>query len=701
MASLQLTGPGLTLHFTQTGEHLALSQIQRRDAAPLLYRDPAGTQPGSGPVGNPLAVVIPAGPQAGIHGMDRFRVTQLSHTERRLLAYLRHEALPLELVLEVEVEGHVATWRGQVIWNGPEPLELDVYYPMLSRLRFDPAGQDRTLMPQISGSVLAVADLNFRRAYLGNLSCPLFLVEGAGRGLAVLDDNRADLAADPGACALRSYTVGHTFPVPPDRPVRWDPAQNVVGGPDGVFVGVCHTRRLAAAEAGRPVANQTAERQTVTLPAVVRGDAVDLGPVRMYAYHGTWKEGAAWLRTQRRHVPFRTSPAGWYQRTTFLSEDMGDDMLKRGQSFHDYPKLLAQKQALGSDLFHLPGFHDPEVLGTPHNWLNRGDYFFAAQNLGGFEAVRQGVEALHRAGGHLLYYVEGLIMWKRSRIGRTQGRDWALMKADGTYDEHYQGFWHMCPACAGWRTWLADTCAQIVRTTGIDGFFIDSTCATHNHRCFNPAHRHPHPDVWNWGVRQMLREVRQAVDQVDPATILVVEGEGDLAREFADGFVTHGHDWTGWTLHEPLVRFLHPQMRAFESWASRQAAPVDRPIEWLHVWNSVVGHRIYAHGPHADEMAAWSHRTRRYYDAFPEICDAPLSQRDVEARHCMACLFDAMPVVLTVGNLSSQPVQAQVRLPVPGGMLFDRVDGLRVPVVDGEAALTLPPWEFRAFEVRA
>jgi hypothetical protein len=33
-------------------------------------------------------------------------------------------------------------------------------------------------------------------------------------------------------------------------------------------------------------------------------------------------------------------------------------------------------------------------------------------------------------------------------------------------------------------------------------------------------------------------------------------------------------------------------------------------------------------------------------------------------------------------------------------VLFDRVDGLRVPMAGARASLLLQPWEFRAFEIR-
>ena len=699
MSLITLAGPGLQVVFDYTDDRLMLQQLQRQDDAPLLSADDAGTA-GPGPVGNPLAVVIGKGQYAGIYGMASFSVASLTHDERHLLAFLVHDTLPMQLLLQVEVDGHVATWRGQVAWNGDEALEADIYFPLLSRVRCDAPERDRALMPFIAGSVQEpLSTVEFSNAYLGLLSAPFFLVEGGGRGLAVHDDNRADFAPDPGTTVKRTYVVGNTFPQLEKRP--WLPRdyESTYPGGSGPFLGICHTRVF------RPVGafDVPAPRETSPQRFDAQGDLVDLGPIRTYAYQGTWKTGAQWLREERRHVPFRTSPARWYQQTTFIAEDMGDDMLKRGQTFYDFPQLMAQKETLGSNFFHIPGFHDPEVLGTTHNWRNRGDYVFAAQNLGGFDAMRKGIDAIHRRGGHILYYVEGLIMLKRSRIGREHGKEWALMKEDGSYDDHYPGFWHMCPGSADWRQWLAQTCAEIVRTTEVDGFFIDSTCATHHHRCFNPAHHHPHPDTWNWGLRQLLREVREAVDSVNPETILFVEGCGDMAREFIDGFVTHSHAWTRQTFTEPLIRFVYPDMRAFESWGNDRLSPTAPEVrrEYLHVWNSVTGHRIYSHTPGWEEMAPLSARTRRYYDSFPEICERQLSMDDVAAENCLACLFDGLPRVMTIGNLSDQPVQATVMLPAPCGMLFDRVDSTRVPVANGTATLPLAPWEFRAFELRA
>ncbi len=696
MSTITLSSPGLTLDF-DIDHRLSLRQVRRECDRPLLYGDRRCKRNGSGPVGNPLAVVIQDGVHAGIYGIETFTVVKVTRSDRQLLCHLQHDSLPLAAILQIEVEGHVATFRGQVFWNGTDAVDMDVYYPLLSRVAAAGPAKDRVLLPVLSGAVHGpLASANVRKAYIGNVSSPCFILDGEDRGLAFLDDNQADRAADPVAACRRSFAAGTLFPLPPDVPCHHIP--QVAPGVDGPYVSVCHTRRFAAIAAEDGLANAAS---SVAKPTVAHdGESVDMGPIRMYAYEGGWRQGASWLREQLRDVPFRTSPAEWFQRTTFMGEENCYTMTAQGKTFHQFPAVLQSKRKLGADFFHFYGFHDADELGEKDLWRNRGDYFLAAQDYGGFKAARSGIEAIHRSGGRVIYYVEGLIVWKRSRIGLAKGRDWSLRRADGSEDVIYKGYWHMCPACAEWRAWLAATCAEIVRTTGVDGFFIDSQCATPYHRCFNPLHHHPHPDVWNWGVRQLLREVRAAVDAVNPNTIIIVEGVADLAREFADGSLSHSHDWTGWKLDEPLLRFLHPQMRVFESWTNRRVAPRHKPPEYLHVWNSVVGHRIYAHNSEADSMAALAQRTRRVYDSFPEICDSELSAHEVACANGFAQLFDGPPPVLTLGNLTARRTTATVTLPVASGSLFDRLSNEHLALTQRRVQIKLAPWEYRAFEVR-
>ena len=696
MNEIELKGSELSLVFAHEDGRLHLVRMRRRDGA-MLFADRACAIEGAGPAGNPLAVVIRTGKHAGIHETTAFRAEILERRPDRLLARLTHDRLPLFLTLAVSVEGNVSAWHGQVCWTGEEAVDLDVYLPLFSRLSLGGPERDRIIAPRVSGAVIGpTGRINLSSAacaYMGNMSSPSFLVDGGSRGLAFLDDNRADLAADPSACVRRSYIAGNDFTAVSRALLAL--SARIEGGEDGPFAGICHTRLLKSCGPDWEETRVRSEDPASMLP----GDYADLGPVMVHAYDGGWRAGASWLRGQRSHLVFRGSPADWYRRTTFISEDSGGAMLARGETFYAYPRVAAAKKRLGSDLFHVTGFHDPVILGSQKNFLNRGDYFHAARNLGGFEVARAGVEAVHRRGGRILYYVEGLIVWKGSRIGLSQGKDWALMEADGSYTEHYKGFWHMCPACDGFSDWLAETCAAIVRAVGVDGFFIDSSCATYNHRCFNPGHRHPHPDVWNWGLRRLFAKVRSAVDRADPRTILFTEGAADMAREYVDGFLSHSHQWTGGAFQLPFLRYLHPEIRVYESWGGGEATRM--PAAALHVWNFVHGQRIYAHQPGHEAMAALSLRAREYHDSYPEICDSPMAEAETTARGCLAETFLGAPVpVVTVGNPTAEEVQTVLTLPVPAGLLFDRVDGTRVKVIGGEAMMTLGPWEFRAFEAR-
>ena len=701
---IELSGPGLVLAFELNSDRLRLSGMRREGGTQILYHDRAGNKPGAGPIGNPFLVVFKEAAGARQAGPDAFIVNDLTHDDRFLRAFLQHDELPFQLTLEVSVEGHVATWRGQAMWDGEEHVDVDVYLPMLCRVRMPVDGGGRAIFAKLSGvSYPRLDEINFQQPYIGQMASPVFLIDGGDTGLAVVDNNRCDYLEDSDASVRRSYLAGNKFPLPQRN--EWfedEPA----GGEDGPFIGVCYSRLFRPIDAnllGDHV--RTAEGAAYLAGMLCNGDCVDVGPVRTYHYQGPWQVGAQWLREQRAWVPMRKSPAAWFEQTTISGEERLDTKLDEGFTFHDLPEVLTEERKIGADFFHIYGFSEPESLGGRDNWTNRGDYLLAAENMGGFDALRRGIDAVHRAGGRAIFYVEGLIVWKRSRIGRSRGGQWTMMAEDGTHELVYPGYWHMCPACPEWQQWFARECAQIVRMTGVDGFFIDSLCATPNHRCFNPAHEHPHPDIWNHGVRQLLRTVREELDKVDPRTIIFVEGAADIAREFADGAFCHSHDWNRSRFDVPLLRFLHPQARVYESFRpfpARNGKPIERsPDDYkpLHLSLFLHGQRYYI-GKFNEGMGPIMVRTRRYYDAFPELCDANLSLAPVTCDGGRAQLFDAMPPVLSVINPADAQQVVELKLPVPAGMLVDRVEGLRVPVLEGTARLDMAPLDFRAFEIR-
>ena len=108
---------GVVLTFERRGLQFSLQQIQRQTQPPILYGDSAMLSAGSGPIGNPLSLVVLNGPQQGTYGMDTFEVTQLEHSPTRLMVYLRNNRLPMQIGLEITTEGDVVEWRGQAVWQ--------------------------------------------------------------------------------------------------------------------------------------------------------------------------------------------------------------------------------------------------------------------------------------------------------------------------------------------------------------------------------------------------------------------------------------------------------------------------------------------------------------------------------------------------------------------------------------------------------
>lgn len=106
-------------------------------------------------------------------------------------------------------------------------------------------------------------------------------------------------------------------------------------------------------------------------------------------------------------------------------------------------------------------------------------------------------------------------------------------------------------------------------------------------------------------------------------------------REGNSAFWNHG------TFTEPLTRFVYPRMNAFESWGYG-----DNPQTAL-LFNAVNGFPIYAHNSHTETMAPYSRRVRDYYDVYPEITDAQMSERVPACPSCLAAIFEGNKTIVT------------------------------------------------------
>jgi hypothetical protein len=221
-------------------------------------------------------------------------------------------------------------------------------------------------------------------------------------------------------------------------------------------------------------------------------------------------------------------------------------------SFRDMPKLLEEARSIGTNTVYLIDYYQgwqgqpqksawrnkgdsiPPYMGKDEKWWfknawwNKGDYIPRA-DLGGAEAFKEGIAAVHRAGGRVIVYVEGFIISEQSQVGQTHGADWAILTTTGLLgpaEKPYYGNWKMCPACPEWVDYVVDVGRRLVGEYGVDGIHIDSFGAQKKgYGCVNPAHQHEigNPQVFHDGRVTLARQVRAAIQNEKPDAVVMVE----------------------------------------------------------------------------------------------------------------------------------------------------------------------------------
>jgi len=277
------------------------------------------------------------------------------------------------------------------------------------------------------------------------------------------------------------------------------------------------------------------------------GERLSLPPAEILIYRGDWrrtaKEYYAWFANAFRPL----KPPDWLRRSDGYT---GDWFGKRGgasmpgatqmDSFRDLPEAYRQSPID----HHEWAFHDrgcqfpvsPAGVNPPHYIHTTGDNILR-EDLGGPDALREGVAAVHALGFHFTFYVEGYIVHETSELAKDgRAARWSVMHKNGTITGNYtgQGFYHMCPTCEEWQDHLASVCSRLIRETGADGVRLDSL-GFYFLPCYNPAHNHPNPFVYNDGVRQLLDKVSRAVRKANPKAIITTEAPADFFARYAHG----------------------------------------------------------------------------------------------------------------------------------------------------------------------
>ncbi len=147
------------------------------------------------------------------------------------------------------------------------------------------------------------------------------------------------------------------------------------------------------------------------------------------------------------------------------------------------------------------------------------------EDLGGAEAMRQGIEKIHKMGQHFTLYVEFYIVPMESELyeHKPEAIYWT------TYDSKHQRmtiyqneyYFHMCPG-TGWADHMAEMVARLIRETGCDGVRLDS-CGSRFAPCYSKHHPHESPYDYNKWTYDLIEKVAKAARAVNPDIHLSTE----------------------------------------------------------------------------------------------------------------------------------------------------------------------------------
>ncbi len=273
------------------------------------------------------------------------------------------------------------------------------------------------------------------------------------------------------------------------------------------------------------------------------GASYELPPARLLVYAGDWRLAArAYRNWYDTALPHAELPQ-WFKDSDMLDGRHFAKGVPGSQPAYGVQTLLER-------FSELPRAHLSRPFdNTEYAFYSRGSMLYGKhtdgdniirEDMGGAEAMRDGIAKVHQLGRHVTLYIEGYIVAQESELAKSgKAERWSVMDRKGSISGPYtkQGFYHMCPGCAEWQDHLAATASRLLHDTGADGIRLDSL-GFYFLPCYNPAHHHPSPFGYNEWIKQLLSKVRAAALVENPNALLTTEAPVDWYGQWFHGALT-------------------------------------------------------------------------------------------------------------------------------------------------------------------
>jgi len=278
------------------------------------------------------------------------------------------------------------------------------------------------------------------------------------------------------------------------------------------------------------------------------GEKQSFPATKLAVHGGDWREALADYRAWSRgwYRPADT-PAWFYRAYTFVPRHP-HRFWSEAQNRYLYSEKLGP-DGVGADggedvtQWSYWWDYDKKTAANPtKNVLenhNYGDYDFNVSR-GGLKAFREEIQKLQAKGVRFTVYTNFRFAWTGSRVGQKHGEEWAAMYAPGKfgYYTNPDDKWMMSMYEPGmWADFYAETCARIVRDTGMDGIYLDELMFPFAN--YNPAHAKFHGGESPVPVKLLAENVtklRRAVREANPeATVMTEHAGSDWLSQSIDG----------------------------------------------------------------------------------------------------------------------------------------------------------------------
>lgn len=299
---------------------------------------------------------------------------------------------------------------------------------------------------------------------------------------------------------------------------------------------------------------------------VAPGDTAAMPEVALGAYLGDYRTAVAayrdWMSTW--YEPISLHPEWFREICTFIGITPTLSMFLTEDGRMDLsPHIDRMSDHFGPiDYQHIYGWFASQEHG------GQGDYSHY-ELLGGEQAWRGALQGLEDSGVDTGLYLDPLLMDERAEAAEI-ARDWKLIGQDGEVRGWSAGNFYTCGAIPECRRYWADTYERVARTFPVSGLYMDQVGYWNADTwvCWNPEHDHPMPIGMRVAQAPLVREIRQAVNRVDPNVVTYSEFvPTEIMTQWQDGAFTHNHRFEWERPSTFLVNPIYwavPQVKCFE-----------------------------------------------------------------------------------------------------------------------------------------